>query len=51
MWLWAGLVGSGIVLLSLYSGRTIWIGFGATVVATVGLTFVLPRIHTPASQA
>ena len=28
MWLWAGLVGSSIVLLSLYSGRTMWIVFG-----------------------
>ena len=47
MWLWAGLVGSSIVLLSLYSGRTMWIGFVVMVVATVALTFALPRLHNP----
>ncbi|MEO5853434.1 MAG: MraY family glycosyltransferase [Nocardioides sp.] len=47
MWLWAGLIGSGVVLLSLYSGRTIWVVFGGMVVATVALTFVLPRVHKP----
>ena len=47
MWLWAGLIGSGVVLLSLYSGRTIWVVFGGMVVATVALTLVLPRVHKP----
>ena len=47
MWLWAGLVGASIVLLSLYSGPTVWIGLGVLVVATVALTFALPRLHNP----
>ncbi len=47
MWLWAGLVGSSIVLLSLYSGRTMWIVFAVMVVVTVALTFALPRLHNP----
>lgn len=50
MWLWAGLIGSSIVLLSLYSGRTMWIGFAVMVVGTVALTFALPRLHAPAPE-
>ena len=50
MWLWAGLIGSGIVLLSLYSGRTIWVAFGGMVGATVAITFLLPRVHTQSAK-
>jgi UDP-GlcNAc:undecaprenyl-phosphate GlcNAc-1-phosphate transferase len=47
MWLWAGLVGSSIVLLSLYRGGTMWVGFGLMVAVTVALTFALPRVRGP----
>ncbi len=47
MWLWAGLVGSSVVLVSLYRGHRMWIAFGAIVVVTLVLTFVLPRLHNP----
>ena len=48
MWLWSGLIGSSIVLLSLYSGRTVWSFFAVMVAVTIGLTFLLPRVHKPA---
>jgi UDP-GlcNAc:undecaprenyl-phosphate/decaprenyl-phosphate GlcNAc-1-phosphate transferase len=47
MWLWAGLIGFGGVLASLYASRltaallTVWI------VVTVVLTFVVPRVQRP----
>jgi UDP-GlcNAc:undecaprenyl-phosphate GlcNAc-1-phosphate transferase len=47
MWLWAGLVGTSIVLLSLYRGGTMWMGFGLMVAVTVALTFALPRVRGP----
>ena len=48
MWLWSGLIGSSIVVLSLYSGRTVWSFFAVMVAVTIGLTFLLPRVHKPA---
>ncbi|WP_372727673.1 glycosyltransferase family 4 protein [Nocardioides sp.] len=47
MWLWAGLVAFGTVILSLYTGRWMWITLGSMAAATVLLTFVLPIIHAP----
>ena len=47
MWLWAGLVAFGGVLVSLYSGRLIYEVLGALTLVTIGLTFVLPRIQPP----
>ena len=47
MWLWAGLVAFGTVLLSLYTGPWMWISIGVMAVVTVGLTFLLPVIHAP----
>ncbi len=51
MWLWAGLIAWSIVLLSLFSGRTVWIGFGAMCVIAAFLTFLLPRVHKPSLVA
>ena len=47
MWLWAGLIAFGGVLASLYAGRVtaaILIGW---FVATVAMTFLLPRLQRP----
>ncbi|MCW2845586.1 MAG: glycosyl transferase, family 4 [Nocardioides sp.] len=47
MWLWAGLVAFGTVLLSLYTGPPVWIALGVMVAVTVALTFLLPVLHKP----
>jgi len=47
MWLWAGLIAFGGVLASLYASRLTVILLGAWVVATVVLTFVVPRVQRP----
>jgi UDP-GlcNAc:undecaprenyl-phosphate GlcNAc-1-phosphate transferase len=47
MWLWAGLVAISTVLASLYSGWWVVGAVGAMTVVTVGLTFLLPRLHRP----
>ena len=44
MWMWAGLIGFGIVLISLYREMWTWWGLGAMAVLTIGLTFVVPII-------
>jgi UDP-GlcNAc:undecaprenyl-phosphate GlcNAc-1-phosphate transferase len=44
MWLWAGLIGFGTVLISLYRETWTWWGLGAMACLTIGLTFVLPVI-------
>lgn len=47
MWLWAGLIAFGVVVASLFTGPTVWIGLGLSLVVTVALTFVLPLVHSP----
>ncbi len=49
MWLWAALVAFGTVLVSLYSGPVVVAGVAVATVATVALTFLLPRLHRPAA--
>jgi UDP-GlcNAc:undecaprenyl-phosphate/decaprenyl-phosphate GlcNAc-1-phosphate transferase len=44
MWLWAGLIGFGTVLISLYRESWTWWGLGAMACVTIGLTFVVPVI-------
>ncbi|UAL28472.1 undecaprenyl/decaprenyl-phosphate alpha-N-acetylglucosaminyl 1-phosphate transferase [Nocardioides rotundus] len=47
MWAWAGMIGFGIVLVSLYSGPRMWVTLTAMVVLTLGATFVLPVLQKP----
>jgi UDP-GlcNAc:undecaprenyl-phosphate GlcNAc-1-phosphate transferase len=47
MWLWAGLVAFGTVLVSLYTGRWMWGSLAAMTALTVVLTFVLPVVRRP----
>ena len=51
MWLWAGLVAFGTVLLSLYTGRLMWGSLGVMAAFTVALTFLLPVVHRPHHDA
>ncbi len=48
MWMWAGLIAFGGVLVSLYSGTLTWALLGAATLLTVLTTFLLPRVHRPA---
>nr|WP_246298749.1 MraY family glycosyltransferase [Nocardioides panaciterrulae] len=45
MWMWAGLVAFGTVLVSLYTGPWMWGGLAALAVLTITVTFLLPRVH------
>jgi len=47
MWLWAGLIAFGGVLVSLYSGLLIWALLVAVTLLTVVLTFIVPRVQRP----
>jgi UDP-GlcNAc:undecaprenyl-phosphate GlcNAc-1-phosphate transferase len=47
MWLWAALVAFGTVLASLYSGWWVVAALGGMTLATIVLTFLLPRVHRP----
>jgi UDP-GlcNAc:undecaprenyl-phosphate GlcNAc-1-phosphate transferase len=47
MWLWAGLIAFGAVLVSLYSGKLTWALIATFTVLTVLLTFLLPRVQRP----
>ena len=47
MWLWAGLVAFGAVLVSIYSGYLSWTALAVGVVITLVLTFLLPRVQRP----
>jgi UDP-GlcNAc:undecaprenyl-phosphate GlcNAc-1-phosphate transferase len=47
MWMWAALVAFGTVLASLYSGMWVVVAVGGMTLATVVLTFLLPRLHRP----
>ena len=48
MWLWAGLVGFGVVIVSLYTGPLMWSALALMTAFTVVMTFVLPRVNKPA---
>jgi len=45
IWLWAGLIGFGTVLASLYSGPLVFAALSVWLVGTIVLTFVVPRLH------
>jgi UDP-GlcNAc:undecaprenyl-phosphate GlcNAc-1-phosphate transferase len=47
MWLWAGLIAFGAVLLGLYSGPLTWALVALGAVLTVALTFLVPRVQRP----
>jgi UDP-GlcNAc:undecaprenyl-phosphate GlcNAc-1-phosphate transferase len=47
MWLWAGMLGFGTVVASLYAGRFMWLGLITGLTITVLLTFAVPRVRTP----
>jgi UDP-GlcNAc:undecaprenyl-phosphate GlcNAc-1-phosphate transferase len=47
MWLWAGLIAFGGVVASLYASRLTLVVLVLWVVATVVLTFVVPRVQRP----
>ncbi|WP_426245184.1 glycosyltransferase family 4 protein [Nocardioides sp. LHG3406-4] len=47
MWLWAGLVSFGAVIVSLYTGPLMWSSLALMAAFTVALTFVLPRVNKP----
>lgn len=47
MWMWAGLVAFGAVLLSLYGGGWPWAAIGAGVAFCVLMTWYLPRLDRP----
>lgn len=47
MWLWAGLIAFGGVLVSLYSGPLTWLLLAAGTLTTVVLTFIVPRVQRP----
>ena len=47
MWMWAALIAGSTVVVSLYTGPTMWISLGSAAAVTVLLTFVLPVVHRP----
>ncbi len=48
MWMWAGLVAFGGVLVGLYSGPLTWVLLAVGTLLTATLTFILPRVQRPA---
>ncbi len=47
MWLWAGLIGFGTVLASLYTGPVMWGALAGAAALTVAATFLVPFVQTP----
>jgi UDP-GlcNAc:undecaprenyl-phosphate GlcNAc-1-phosphate transferase len=47
IWLWAGLIAFGTVLISLYTGWWVWLFVLVWAVSTVVMTFVVPRLQRP----
>lgn len=47
MWLWAGLIAFGSVIISLYSGGWVWGMLAGMTVLTLALTFLLPKVRQP----
>lgn len=50
MWLWAGLIAFGVVVASVFTGPIVWTGLALGAVVTVGLTFLLPLVRSPALE-
>lgn len=50
MWLWAALIGFGMVALSLYSGRTVAVAITTTAVLTVAVTFFVKNAQEGIEQ-
>ncbi len=46
IWLWAGLIGYGTVVISLYPSVAISLAVGLWLAMTIGLTFVLPTLRS-----
>jgi UDP-GlcNAc:undecaprenyl-phosphate GlcNAc-1-phosphate transferase len=44
MWMWAAMIGFGITFASLYTGLWMWTGLVIGLLATLVVTFVLPRL-------
>lgn len=51
MWLWAGLVGFGIVLAGLFAGPVVWWSLAFMLVLTIVGTVVIPIVHGPREPA
>ena len=47
MWLWAGLIAFGTVLVSLYTGMLMWSALMAATSITITLTFLVPVVQPP----
>jgi UDP-GlcNAc:undecaprenyl-phosphate/decaprenyl-phosphate GlcNAc-1-phosphate transferase len=47
MWMWAAILASGAVLISLFSGSLVWFSLAAMVAFAIVMTFVLPVLHRP----
>ena len=47
MWMWAAIMASGAVLVSLESGALVWVSLVLMLLFAVAMTFVLPRLHRP----
>ena len=47
MWLWAGLIAFGTVLVSLYTGMLMWSALMAATAITITLTFLVPVVTSP----
>ncbi|UDY24724.1 glycosyltransferase family 4 protein [Nocardioides sp. Kera G14] len=45
MWLWAALIAFGSVFASLYTGAVVWVILAVSLLGTLALTFVLPKVH------
>ena len=44
MWLWAGMMGFGMVFASLFAGPLMWAGLAVALLLTLALTFAVPRV-------
>jgi UDP-GlcNAc:undecaprenyl-phosphate GlcNAc-1-phosphate transferase len=47
MWMWAAILASGAVLVSLVSGPLVWVSLVAMLAFAVVMTFLLPVLHRP----
>lgn len=47
MWMWAGLIAFGAVLLALYAGALPWLVIAAGALFCAGMTWYLPRLDRP----
>ena len=47
MWMWAAILASGAVMVSLFEEMWVWWSIGAMLVSAVVMTFVLPKVHRP----